>query len=202
MTEQVTGIDLVQAQLLLATEGKLRYTQEQVQVRGWAIEARVLAEDPSQDFMPVIGEVSYLHEPGGPGVRVDSALYAGMPITVNYDSLLAKVIAYGEDRQSAIRRLQRALNEFKIGGVPTDIEFLQQVIDSESFMVGRADTTYLEDFQQFIPEAGDPINQEVAVVAALMAHNEVKKPAAGASVAATAGMWRLAAWREQMRGGA
>jgi hypothetical protein len=93
----------------------------------------VLAEDPSLDFMPVTGEDGYLREPGGFGVRVDSALYTGMPITVNYDSLIAKVIAWGEDRQSAIRRLQRALGEFQIGGVPTDIEFLSQILESESF---------------------------------------------------------------------
>jgi acetyl-CoA carboxylase biotin carboxylase subunit len=199
VTEMVTGIDLVKAQLLLAAEGKLHYTQEQIRMNGWAIEARVLAEDASMDFMPVTGEVAYLHEPGGFGVRLDSALYAGMPVTVNYDSLLAKVIAWGEDRPSAIQRLRRALGELQIGGVPTDTDFLSQVIESEIFTVGRADTTYLEGFQPAAAEAEDPLNEEVAVVAALLAHRaqnrqtQVEKTDNGS-------MWRAAAWREQMRG--
>jgi acetyl-CoA carboxylase, biotin carboxylase subunit len=200
VTEQVTGIDLVKAQLLLAAEGKLNLTQEQVHLNGWAIEARVLAEDPANDFMPVTGEVAYLLQPSGPGVRVDSALYVGMPVTVNYDSLIAKVIAWGEDRQNAIRRLQRALSEFQLSGVPTDIEFLMQIIESESFMVGRADTTYLEDFQPAVPGAEDPLNQEVAVVAALLAHNETKKPVSASAEKANGSLWRMAAWQEQMRG--
>jgi acetyl-CoA carboxylase biotin carboxylase subunit len=199
VTEMVTGIDLVKAQLLLAAEGWLQYNQEQISLNGWAIEARVLAEDPALDFMPVTGEISYLSEPGGPGVRVDSALYVGMPITVNYDSLIAKVIAWGEDRVSAIRRLQRALSEYQIGGVPTDIEFLSKVIESESFLVGRADTTYLENFQPVAPEGDDPIPQEVALVAALLAHSEQKQLAPAAQTG-SASLWRLAAWREQMRG--
>jgi acetyl-CoA carboxylase, biotin carboxylase subunit len=202
VTELVTGIDLVKAQLLLAAEGKLKITQDQIHLNGWAIEARVLAEDPSNDFMPVTGEVEYLYQPSGPGVRVDSALYVGMPVTVNYDSLIAKVIAWGEDRQNAIRRLQRALSEFQLSGVPTDIEFLMQIIESESFMFGRADTTYLEDFQPVVPGSEDPLNQEVAVVAALMAHNETKKPAPAASAKTNGSLWRMAAWQEQMRGNA
>ncbi len=200
VTEMVTGIDLVKAQLLLAAEGKLHYTQDQVRMTGWAIEARVLAEDPANDFMPVTGEVSYLSEPGGPGVRIDSALYVGMPVTVNYDSLIAKVIAWGEDRPSAIRRLQRALGEFKIGGVPTDIDFLTQVIDSESYAVGRADTTYLEGFQLSAPDGEDPLNQEVAVVAALLAHAEQNRRQPAKQESGSPNMWRLSAWREQMRG--
>lgn len=202
VTEMVTGIDLVRAQLLLAAEGKLFYTQDQIRLDGWAIEARILAEDPSTDFMPVTGEIAHLREPGGPGVRVDSALYQGMPITVNYDSLIAKVIAWAEDRPGAIRRLQRALSEFQIGGVPTDIEFLSQVIESESFLVGRADTTYLEVFQPAIPDGEDPVNQEVALVAALLAHREQNSQAAVQSQpgAGCESAWRSAAWREQMRG--
>ena len=199
VTEMVTGIDLVKAQLLLASENKLFYTQEQIRLTGWAIEARVLAEDPALDFMPVTGDVVYLREPGGPGVRVDSALYVGMAITSNYDSLIAKVIAWGEDRQSAIRRLQRALREFQIGGVHTDTEFLSQILESESFQVGRADTTYLEGFQVTVLEGEDPINQEVAIVAAMFAHNRERAKVL-TSQQSIDNLWRGAAWREQMRG--
>ena len=99
---------------------------------GAAIEARVLAEEPEQDFLPSIGEITYLKEPGGPGIRVDSALYQGMQVTADYDSLLAKVIAYGESRGIAILRLRRALREFQVAGVSTDLEFLFSVVDLSS----------------------------------------------------------------------
>ena len=97
--------------------------------------------------MPATGEITYLKEAGGPGVRIDSALYTGMQVTSDYDSLIAKVIVWADERQTAIQRLRRALGEFQIGGVPTDIDFLIQIIDSESFIQGSADTTYLETFQ-------------------------------------------------------
>lgn len=202
VTEMVTGIDLVKAQLILAAENRLICTQDQVRVNGWAIEARILAEDPEQDFMPVTGDITYLREPGGPGIRVDSAMYLGMPVTSNYDSLIAKVIAWGEDRHSAIRRLQRALSELQIGGVPTDVQFLSQVLESERFQVGRADTTYLEGFQLSTPDGEDPINQEVAIVAALFAHKrERAKTVTTHSNGTNTSVWRSTAWREQMRGG-
>ena len=136
VTEMVTGLDLVKEQLRLAAGRPLRYAQEYVAWRGAAIEARVLAEDPDQGFMPATGEITYLKEPGGPGVRVDSSLYVGMSITADYDSMLAKVIAWGENRAVAILRLRRALREFQIGGVPTDLPFLYQVVDSLPFIAG------------------------------------------------------------------
>jgi acetyl-CoA carboxylase biotin carboxylase subunit len=200
VTEMVSGIDLVKAQLLLASEHKLFYTQEQIRLNGWAVEARVLAEDPEQDFMPVTGEIAYLREPGGPGIRVDSALYTGMQVTSNYDSLIAKVIAWGEDRPSAIRRLQRALSEFQLSGVPSDLQLLSQILESESFQVGRADTTYLEGFQLTTLDGEDPISQEVALVAALFAHNRERARKLSSQQGGSANQWRMAAWREQMRG--
>jgi acetyl/propionyl-CoA carboxylase alpha subunit len=181
----------------------LQYTQDQISFNGWAIEARILAEDASADFMPMTGQIAYLGVPGGPGVRFDSALYAGMPITADYDSLIAKVIAHGEDRQAALCRLRRALSETQISGVSTDIDFLTQVIDSDIFTVGRATTTYLDIFQPSAPDGEDPLNQEVAVVAALLAHGQQAQTAATnpAETNGSASHWREAAWREQMRGG-
>lgn len=196
VTEMVTGIDLVAAQLQLAAEPALRYTQDQVMLRGWAIEARILAEDPEAGFLPATGEITHLREPGGPGIRVDTALYLGMPVTADYDSLLAKVIAWGEDRNQAIRRLQRALGEFQIGGVPTDIEFLAQVIKSKSFIDGRADTTYLDDFQPVRPVGEDTFEREVALTAALIAHQARLNGQPLQQVGANP--WQMVAWREQM----
>jgi len=198
VTEMVTRTDLVAAQLILATTGELCYNQNQVEMQGWAIEARVISEDPENGFLPASGEINYLKEPGGPGVRVDSALYTGMPVTTDYDSLLAKVIAWGVDRPNAIRRLQRALGEFQIAGVPTDLEFLSQIIESESFQVGTADTTYLDNLKLIPVRAEGDLEKEMALAAALLTHYTKDQSAAQPSVSAS--YWRIAAWREQMRG--
>lgn len=198
VTEMVAGVDLVKEQIRLAAEGSLALTQEQVELRGAAIEARILAEDASQDFLPATGQVAYLKEPGGPGIRVDSALYAGMPVTSEYDSLLAKVIAWGENRPVAIQRLRRALREFQIGGVATDLEFLLEVIDSPPFIAGCVDTTYLESFKP-LPQAAEIPEREVAIATALFAHKQRERTEAQPN--GQASLWRMAAWREQMRGG-
>jgi acetyl-CoA carboxylase biotin carboxylase subunit len=207
VTEMVTGLDLVRVQLQLAVEGKVDLPAAPVLPRGWAVEARVLAEDPvpvdggKLEFVPAVGEITYLQLPGGPGVRVDSALYQGMPVTASYDSLIAKVIAWGEDRPGAIRRMERALSEFQIGGVPTDLEFLTQVIQSDVFQVGRADTTYLDSFQP--TPAGDEaaLEREAAVATALLAHRRQTALRQRSDPSASFSPWRSAAWREQMGGG-
>ena len=195
-TEMVTGTDLVSAQLQLAADHSLRYSQEQVYMEGWAIEARVLAEDPEDGFLPATGHITHLQTPGGPGVRLDSALYLGMPVTSDYDSLIAKVIAWGEDRSVAIRRLCRALAEFHVGGVPTDIEFLTQILNSSSFVQGRTDTTYLDTFQ-LLPSDGEE-EQAAALTAAILVHQAQSKTAPVKSD--TASLWQASAWREQMNG--
>ncbi len=198
VTEMVTGLDLVQAQLQLALDGTLPFTKGDIRPRGWAIEARLLAEDPDQGFLPATGAVLHLQVPGGPGVRVDSALYPGMPVTADYDSLLAKVIAWGKDRPAAIARLHRSLQEFQIGGVPTDLEFLSQVIDSPAFTSGRVDTTFLDSFQPPAHADDDSFARDIAIVTAFAAHQR-RQPAQRPSTAAQAmDPWKLAAWREQI----
>ena len=197
VTEMVTGLDLVKEQLRLATGRPLRFSQEQIKMTGAAIEARVLAEEPERDFLPSTGDITYLKEPGGPGIRVDSALYQGMRVTADYDSLLAKVIAYGESRGVAILRLRRALREFQIAGVLTDLEFLFSVVDSPPFIAGNFDTTYLDTFCPAPDEYDDVISLErnAALIAALMAH---KQRGSKEQQTSKASNWRLAAWREQM----
>ena len=196
VTELVTGFDLVKEQLQLAEERVLRISQDQIVLRGVAIEARILAEDPAQGFLPATGEITYLKEPGGPGIRVDSALYPGMPVTADYDSLLAKVIAWGEDRAVALQRLRRALREFRLGGVPTDLEFLLQVLASPRFIAGNIDTTYVETLRPQ-PQAGDPeLERQIALATALAAHRRQGQTKSESS--SPSGMWRMTAWREQM----
>jgi acetyl/propionyl-CoA carboxylase alpha subunit len=198
VTEMVTQADLVSAQIQLAMDGSLSYSQDQVRMKGWSIEARIIAEDPENGFLPATGTLEYLKEPGGPGVRVDSALYVGMPVTTDYDSLLAKVIAWGEDRPHAIRRLERALQEFRVGGITTDLDFLLQIINSERFLGGSADTTYLDNMQ-ILPTRPEKFEEEIALAAALVAH-QTKNEKQSHNHSNGANLWRLAAWREQMRG--
>ncbi len=198
VTEMVNGLDLVQAQLQLAMEGTLPFTRADVQPRGWAIEARVLAEDPGQGFIPATGSILHLQVPGGPGIRVDSALYPGMPVTADYDSLLAKVIAWGTDRPAAIARLRRSLQEFQIGGVPTDLEFLSQVIDSPAFTSGRVDTTFLDTFQPPARADDDSFARDIAIATAFAAHQRRSPDPRPSRPAQALDAWKLAAWREQI----
>ncbi|MEI8132395.1 MAG: hypothetical protein WCG34_08175, partial [Leptolinea sp.] len=198
VTEMVTGIDLVSAQLRLAAGQPFKYSQEDIVTRGSAIEARIIAEDPENGFLPATGEITYLKEAGGPGVRIDSALYTGMQVTSNYDSLIAKVIVWAEERQTTIQRLRRALCEFQIGGVPTDIDFLIQIIDSESFIQGSANTTYLETFQPSIADSEENLEKEMALAAALLEHQNRSQPQIIQSNPGSS-HWQYQAWKEQMR---
>ncbi len=196
VTELVTALDLVAEQLHLAAGKPLRHTQEHVVLRGAAIEARVLAEDPAQDFLPATGEITYLKEPGGPGVRVDSALYQGQKVTADYDSLLAKIVVWGESRPVAIQRLRRALRECQIGGLATDLAFLQQIIQSQPFTSGHFDTTYLDNFQPPAPSAHDlALERDIAIATALLAHRQRGQ---AEDFDCSSSPWRSTAWREQM----
>ncbi len=198
VTEMVTGLDLVKEQLRLAAGRPLRYAQEYITWRGAAIEARVLAEDPEQGFLPATGTITHLKEPGGPGIRVDSALYQGLKVTADYDSLLAKVIAWGENRAAAILRLRRALREFQIGGVNTDLEFLFQVVDSPPFLANNVDTTYLDTFKPSPQENDVALERDAALAAALFAHRQRGNVRSVSEGNGTGNVWRTVAWREQM----
>lgn len=144
VTECVTGIDLVKEQIKIAAGEPLPLKQEDVQLMGWAIECRINAEDPARDFLPCPGSIGYLHIPGGPGVRVDTHIYADYSIPPYYDSLLAKVIAHGRDRQEALFRMERCLQEFVVEGVKTTIPFHLEVLRHPEFRAGEARTGFLE----------------------------------------------------------
>ena len=145
VTEMITGIDLVKWQLRIAAGEQLTIRQSDVVLRGHAIEARINAEDPDRDFLPSVGEVEYYLPPGGPGVRVDSHLYSGYSLPGAYDSLLAKLICWGQDRQEALERMRRALNEFVITGVETTIPFKQVMLDDPAFREGNISTRYVPE---------------------------------------------------------
>jgi acetyl-CoA carboxylase biotin carboxylase subunit len=196
VTEMVTGVDIVKEQLLIAMGEPMRNFQDGITPRGAAIEARILAEDSQTGFLPSTGQVLYLKEPGGPGVRVDSALYQGMNVGTEYDSLLAKVIVWGENRAVAIQRLRRALHEYQIGGLSTDIDFVLQIIESPKFMSGDVTTTYLETFEP-VPQTTEPeLERDLAWAAALFAHQQ--RGANGIPETSRGSAWQLIGWKEQM----
>jgi acetyl-CoA carboxylase biotin carboxylase subunit len=143
VTELITGIDLVKAQLRLAAGERLPWTQDDVQIRGHAIECRINAEDPKK-FTPSPGPVKLWHAPGGPGIRVDSHLYTGYSVPPYYDSLIAKVIAHGEDRDTAIARMRNALSEIVVEGIKTNTPLHQEIFQHAAFRAGGTDIHYLE----------------------------------------------------------
>ena len=151
VTEMVTGIDLVKAQVIVAANEPLPFTQQDIQVHGHAIECRINAENPKQNFMPVTGTINYLYLPvGNLGMRIDTAIYPGSKITPYYDSMIAKVIALGQDRQEAIEKIKRLLNEMVIMGVTTNQNFHLAILNNPKFLAGTASTTFLED--SFLPQ--------------------------------------------------
>jgi acetyl-CoA carboxylase, biotin carboxylase subunit len=177
VTELITGVDLVKEQIRIARGRKMEPTQESIQFRGHAIECRINAEDPFNGFLPSIGMVSLHLPPMGPGVRLDSGIYAGYEVTPYYDSMIGKLIVWGANRPQALRRLSRALDEYRIMGLRTNIPFHQKLIDSHHFISGKFDTGFIE--QYYRPEVDenklDP--EAAAIIATLVAHQERQQAA-------------------------
>ena len=150
VTEFITGLDLVKEQINIARGGKLPFDQEDVSIRGHAIELRVCAEDPMNDFLPDTGKLVTYHEPTGPGVRVDSGFEENMDVPIYYDSLLAKLVAYGKNREEAIQRMIRAIDEYEVTGVQTTLPFGRWTMQHEKFIEGNFDTGFIPKY--FSPE--------------------------------------------------
>ena len=144
VTEMVTGTDLIIEQIRVAMGEKLRFDQEEVRLRGHAIECRINAEIPEKNFMPSPGVVEHLHLPAGNGVRVDTALYTGYKIPSEYDSMIAKVIVHAPNREEALQKMRSALDEMLILGVETNLNFQYQILRHPVFCQGKADTGFIE----------------------------------------------------------
>jgi acetyl-CoA carboxylase biotin carboxylase subunit len=144
ITEEVTGVDLVKQQIMIAMGEPLRLSQSDIQIRGHAIECRINAEDPFDDFRPCPGRVEMYYSPGGRGVRVDSHVYAGYTIPPTYDSMIGKLITTGKDRREAMDRMSRALSEYMITGIKTTIPFEQAILQDPNFRRGVYSTTFVE----------------------------------------------------------
>ena len=181
VTALVTGLDLVASQIRIAEGGSLPFRPADLRPRGVAIECRINAEDPLADFMPGTGTIDFLRLPGGPGVRVDTALYEGMPVTPFYDSLLAKLIVWGADGEEARRRARVALDEFRLAGVPTTIPFHRRVVAHPAFARGELHTGFVEEsgVLQELAEASDRAAiDRLAVASLLLAKNPFRPSSA------------------------
>ncbi len=176
VTELVTGYDLVQLQLRIAAGEALPFRQPDIAWRGWAIECRVGAEDPEANFFPSPGTITQLREPSGPGVRLDSGVYPGWTVPLEYDPLLAKLVAWAPDRNAAIQRMARALAEYAVTGVRTTVTLFQEILADPEFRAGNFSTAYLPDFLAHRKPRSEPESQlELAVALATAADAQQRK---------------------------
>jgi acetyl-CoA carboxylase biotin carboxylase subunit len=202
VTEMVTGLDLVKEQIRIAAGESLSVRQDEIQLRGHAIECRIYAEDPFSNFMPSPGRIRALRTPGGPGLRIESAIYEGCDVPIHYDPMISKLVAWGRDRGEAIERMRRALNEYVVLGVKTNIPFHQQVLSLSQFVAGQIHTEFLESWLAKGLKPKNGAFAEIALIAgALYLHT--RKQAAPSSIGQGGGQvdsaWKLAARQDGLR---
>jgi acetyl-CoA carboxylase biotin carboxylase subunit len=201
VTELTTGRDLVRDQLRIAAGDKLGFTQDDVVLDGWAIECRINAEDPFASFIPSPGRISALRAPGGPWVRDDTGVYAGYTIPRFYDTLMAKLIVWGPDREAAIARMAQALSEYEIVGVQTTIPILQRIVAHPDFVAGRLSTGFMERLLAGDRPEGSSRHRKVALIAAaLTAYDRAGRQAPPVTPPGTPSRWRQAlrpGWRSR-----
>jgi acetyl-CoA carboxylase biotin carboxylase subunit len=211
VTELITGLDLVHLQIRIASGERLPFAQEEVTLRGHAIECRIYAEDPDNNYFPSPGKITLLLLPSGPGIRRDSGMYEGWTVPMDYDPLLAKLIGYGTDRDQAIGRLTRALNEYFVGGIKTNISLFRRILSNSDFRAAKIDTGFLDRLLKEMDPSrdvqADAQTTEVAVIAAgifatlgptaagageRVSNGSTEKPAAVSK-------WKTVAQREALR---
>lgn len=192
VTELATGLDLVHWQLRIASGERLSIEQKDVALRGSAIECRIYAEDPANNFMPSPGKITHLRQPSGPGIRRDSGVYPGWTVPLEYDPMLAKLAVWAPSRDAAIERMRRALGEYVVEGIRTNIEWFDGVLDSADFRAGRLSTDFLNRFE---PPAQRAATVEEEAVAAVVAALQVPRTQAVKNGGAKASAW-LASGRE------
>jgi acetyl-CoA carboxylase biotin carboxylase subunit len=206
VTELVTGLDLVHLQILTAAGALLPFEQSDLQLRGHAIEVRIYAEDPDNNFFPSPGKISRLLTPSGPGIREDSGIYEGWTVPLDYDPMLSKLISYAPSREQAIRRMRRALNEYFIGGIASNLGLFRQILDDENFVSGQIDTGYLDRLlaaRTARPPSSASSNESIAAIAAALAQaTNGRNGNSGAKSAAPSpngGKWKSIGRREALR---
>lgn len=182
VTEFVTGIDIVREQITVADSAPLSFTQDQVEWRGHAIECRVYAEDPENNFFPSPGRISHLRVPNGPGIRDDSGVELNSEVSIHYDPMISKLSAWGRTREEAIDRLRRALDEYEVGGIKTTLPFFREIVRDQEFIAGKLDTGFIERFNQrrvkdrvAAPDKAAETQQDMALIAAAVHYARLQK---------------------------
>jgi acetyl-CoA carboxylase biotin carboxylase subunit len=196
VTELVTNTDLIKEQIRIASGERLVITQEEITQKGHAIEARIYAEDPDNNFIPSPGKIEYLVEPSGPGIRLDSGIYEGFEIPVFYDPLISKLIVWGENRGVAIRRMQRALNEYRIVGVKTILKLLTKIMKEESFIKGKMSTHFLDSFT--VQEKEEDL-ETFAAIGAIAEKIKAKKESLGNEPVQRMNLWKIIGREDALR---
>jgi acetyl-CoA carboxylase, biotin carboxylase subunit len=208
VTELVTGLDLVHLQILIAAGAELPFTQNDLQLRGHAIEVRVYAEDPENNFFPSPGKITRLLTPSGPGIREDSGIYEGWTVPLDYDPMLAKLIAYAPTREAAIQRLRRALGEYFVGGIASNLGLFRAILDDDDFVAARIDTGYLDRLVPSRSAAVSALNgngeRVAAIAAALMQSSRNGKASfidngANGATRSASDRWKRVARQEALR---
>jgi len=197
VTEWLTGRDLVREQILIAAGEPLTFRQDDIKLRGHAIECRIAAEDPYNNYLPSLGRIQFVSEPSGPGVRVDSSVFSGIEIPYFYDPMLAKLICWAETRPRAIERMKRALREYIVVGVHTNIPFHLQLLDDPRFIAGEVHTGFLDsEFRMEQPAINQDDDQVALMVAAVLSHERRSRNGAQPAIIRTADGSR---WRDSGR---
>ena len=207
ITEAITGIDIVKTMIKIAAGEPMPFTQDDLAITGHALEARIYAEDPDRNFAPSPGEITVYRPPDGLGIRVDGGVYQGATVTVNYDPMVGKLIAWGRDRSEAIDRLRRALEEFVVKGIKTGIPFHLRVLAHPKFIEGKYDTGFIDQYMDGGKAPAEPDSEERRVammLAAIAAYRRDKEQAERAVYRPGGGGgsgWQAYGRRSQMRGG-
>jgi acetyl-CoA carboxylase biotin carboxylase subunit len=213
VTELVTGIDLVREQITVAAGGGLSFTQDEVEWRGHAVECRVYAEDPENNFLPSPGRITFLRLPQGPGVRDDGGVYAGAEVSIYYDPMISKLAAWGRTRAEAIDRMRRALDEYAVGGIKTTLPFFREVVRDAEFIEGKLDTGFIPRF--FARRAGrsdagtrgrggagddatETVARDVAIIAAALARGAGAQSSPSSHQPQRQSKWKLAGRAAQL----
>jgi acetyl-CoA carboxylase biotin carboxylase subunit len=199
VTELVTGIDLVHWQLRIAAGEHLTLQQDDIGWRGSAIECRVYAEDPDNNFFPSPGTISHYVEPGGPGIRVDGGVYPGFTVPIDYDPLLAKLVVWGETRGIATARMRRAISEYRISGITTNLRLFSRILAEQAFVNGDLHTAFLDEMKPVGPRSDPQPAELLPALLAVARQQQNAIPASCALPADTRSAWRVAGQRGLQR---
>ncbi len=203
VTELVTGRDLVREQIMVAAGQPLSFTQDEVSWTGHAIECRVYAEDPANNFLPSPGRITHLRVPAGPNVRDDGGVYEGAEVSIYYDPMISKLAVWGRTRAEAIERMRRALSEYEVGGIKTTLPFFREIMRDEEFIKGQLDTGFISRFNERsnkIAVETDIVERDMAIIAAALAYEKnASRSAPQQSAQQPASQWKLAGRAAQHR---